>query len=251
MSILVFSAHGFDYLWRAGGTIASYVKKGERVHIVCLTLGERGESHSLWKEKNGITVNQVKQIRRVESEHAAKVLGASLEILDWNDNPLHASDERYYELVRIIRRERPAIIITHQAESNTNPDHKDAGEIILRAIRYASLPGVLPEVPAVPRAQVFLFEHMHPETDGFKPQCYVDVTDVHDIKVQAMQQVPTQAALCKNYTLKAAYRAWQARDIYGTSSIQYAECFMPETPFVGNELPRQAEGYIGNLVMHS
>lgn len=251
MSVLVFSAHGFDYLWRAGGTIASYVAKKERVHIVCLTLGERGESHGLWKSNPNISVEEVKQIRLEETKAAAAALGATVEVLDFDDNPLEMDKQRFETLIRIIRRERPRIIITHQPASSTNPDHRDSGEFTLRAIRYASLPGVLPDVPTNPRPQVFVYEHMHPEFDSFKPLCYVDITAVHDVKTEAMKKVVTQAALCKNYTLKAEYRAWQARDIYGIASIQYAECFQPETPFIGDVLPEQSPDYIGGTVKHS
>lgn len=42
--ILVFSAHTADFCSRAGGTLAKYVRKGDKVHVTDLTYGERGES---------------------------------------------------------------------------------------------------------------------------------------------------------------------------------------------------------------
>lgn len=39
---LVVSAHSADFVWRAGGAIALYARRGWRVKILCLSLGERG-----------------------------------------------------------------------------------------------------------------------------------------------------------------------------------------------------------------
>ena len=41
--VLVVSAHAADYVWRAGGTIAKYIKHGAEVHVVVLSFGIRGE----------------------------------------------------------------------------------------------------------------------------------------------------------------------------------------------------------------
>ena len=45
--VLVVSAHAADYVWRAGGTIAKYIKHGAQVHVVVLSFGVRGESNDL------------------------------------------------------------------------------------------------------------------------------------------------------------------------------------------------------------
>ena len=37
--MLVVSAHAADYVWRAGGTIAKYIKGGAEVHVVVLSFG--------------------------------------------------------------------------------------------------------------------------------------------------------------------------------------------------------------------
>ena len=49
--VLVVSAHAADYVWRAGGTIAKYIKHGAEVHVVVLSFGVRGESNDLWKQE--------------------------------------------------------------------------------------------------------------------------------------------------------------------------------------------------------
>ncbi|MDO4314238.1 MAG: PIG-L family deacetylase [Oscillospiraceae bacterium] len=57
--VLVVSAHAVDFVWRAGGTIAQYAKNDHAVKIIDITLGQRGESESLWKSRHGITVEEV------------------------------------------------------------------------------------------------------------------------------------------------------------------------------------------------
>ena len=47
-TVLVFSAHAADFVWRAGGTIALYASRGHRVRILCLSLGTR--RRGAWKQ---------------------------------------------------------------------------------------------------------------------------------------------------------------------------------------------------------
>jgi len=237
MSVLVFSAHAIDYLWRAGGTIARYTKSGEDVHIVALTYGERGESPSLWTKYPNVTEEEIKLVRKKEAEDAAEVLGATIEFLDYGDNPMEITRERYMQLISILRRVKPRIVLTHTDRSATNPDHLDAGHHTLRAIRYAIQPGVEPQEGKIDRPHVFLFEHQQPESDGFQPQVFVDITDVMDIKIEAMGKILTQSALPAHYINRAEYRGLLARDTYGDKSIQYAEAFEMVTPIVGPFLP--------------
>ena len=84
---LVVSAHSADFVWRAGGAIALYARRGWRVKIVCLAYGERGESAKLWREK-GMTLERVKQARHAEAEKAAAILGGEIEFIDGGDYPL-------------------------------------------------------------------------------------------------------------------------------------------------------------------
>ena len=64
--VLIVSAHAADYVWRAGGTIAKYIKHGADVHVVVLSFGIRGESNDLWK-KEGATYESVKAERYAET----------------------------------------------------------------------------------------------------------------------------------------------------------------------------------------
>ena len=72
-SMLVVSAHAADFVWRAGGAVALAASRGDRVKVLCLTYGERGESASAWQA--GKTLEEIKALRRGEAGHrfAARV----------------------------------------------------------------------------------------------------------------------------------------------------------------------------------
>ena len=98
-SVLVVSAHAGDFVWRAGGAIASATRRGERAVVVCLSYGERGESASAWRAGKGL--EEIKAMRRSEAEAAAKELGAEVRFLDAGDYPLVPSHDLTDALVRI------------------------------------------------------------------------------------------------------------------------------------------------------
>jgi len=68
-STLVVSAHAADFVWRAGGAIALAAARGDRVTVLCLTYGERGESASAWRA--GQALEEIKALRRAEACSAA------------------------------------------------------------------------------------------------------------------------------------------------------------------------------------
>src|SRR3954471_2022287 len=112
---LIVSAHSADFVWRAGGAIALYARRGYRVKIVCLSYGERGESAKLWREK-GMTLDRVKQARHREAEAAAEVLGGEVEFLDGGDYPLRPTEAMLNRLVDVYRELRPEFVLTHSLE---------------------------------------------------------------------------------------------------------------------------------------
>lgn len=234
-NVLVISAHAADYVWRAGGTIAKYAMKGDNVHILVLSYGERGESAELWKQP-GITVEQIKAVRREESEKAAEILGASIEFLDWGDYPLHIDDQRMEVLVTAIRRLKPKLILTHGHKDPFNQDHPGVAQATLRAQVLAQAPGYLPDIPKVGPIPVFGYEHHQQELCDFKPDVIIDITESHDRKRKAMEVFVTQSHLIEYYTMKAHIRGNHARRISGNNSYKLAEAFERYFPYVGGEL---------------
>jgi len=234
-SLLVFSAHAADFVWRAGGAIALYASRGYRVRILCLSYGARGESQGAWKEP-GMTLDRAKQIRRAESERAAGLLGADVRFFDAGDYPLRSSDALIEALVQEYRTVRPDIVLTHAYNDPYNPDHPAANRISLETRVYAQAEGYPLPGPALGAPPVFMFEPHQPEQCDFKPDVLLDVTSGWERKRQAMESMEAQKHLVEYYSDLSRRRGTQAVRNSGKKGITYAEAYQRVFPQVTGEL---------------
>jgi 4-oxalomesaconate hydratase len=231
----VVSAHAADFVWRAGGAIALGAARGQQVHVLCLTFGEKGESQGLWKQP-GMTLERVKEARRDEAGRAAKVLGAEIEFLDAGDYPLRATEDLYDSVVATIRRVNPAVIITHPTKDPYNLDHALTHEIVLRARMVAQAAGHDRDSRPIGAPNVLQFEPHQPEQCGFVPNLLLDISPVFERKVEAMQIMGAQGHLVAYYTDLGVRRGVQAVRNGGDRSITHAEAYQRVFPVVGGEL---------------
>ena len=75
------------------------------------------------------------------------------------------------------------------------------------------------------------------EYNEFNPDTFIDITDVFDIKREALKQLATQRVLADYYSEYGLRRGWQARTLKGNKSIRYAEGFVRFRPWVGKLFP--------------
>jgi 4-oxalomesaconate hydratase len=231
---LVVSAHSADFVWRAGGAIALYARKGWRVKIVCLAYGERGESAKLWREK-GMTLDRVKQARRAEAEKAAAILGGEVEFLDGGDYPLRPTDAMLYRLVDFYRELKPEFVLTHSLEDPYNFDHPEATRLAQEARIIAQAHGHKPEQGVLGAPPVFLFEPHQTEQCNWKPQVILNITDVWDLKRKAFETMAAQEHLWEYYTRVALQRGMQgARN--SAKKMVYGEAYQRIFPTVTEDL---------------
>ena len=237
-NILVFSAHAADFCSRSGGTIALNVRRGGTAHVVDLTFGERGESEDYWSRPGPKSIEEAKNVRAAEAEEAAGILGATIEFLDYDDYPLVIDRERLEELARLIRARKPDIIVTHWKSDPFNLDHEVTAAGVLRAATMAAVPGFDHEAGPVTYPYVFAFEPTIPRDDatGFCPDHYVEIDEVFEVKIKALQALRSQTKLVRFYTQWAEYRGFQARQVAGRP-IQHAEAFQHYTTVVDTRLP--------------
>jgi 4-oxalomesaconate hydratase len=208
-STLVVSAHAADFVWRAGGAIALAATRGDRVTVLCLTYGERGESASAWRA--GKTLEEIKALRRAEAENAAAALGADIEFLDAGDYPLRESDELVDRIVGVYRRVNPSVVLTHPLADPYNQDHPAAAQMALRARVLAQAIGYPAPGEPIGAPPVFLFEPHQPEMCGFKPEVLLDITPVFEAKRKAMECMAAQQHLWEYYSDLAKRRGTQLR----------------------------------------
>src|ERR1700691_4285001 len=232
---LVVSAYVADVVWRAGGAVALYAKRGYRVKVVCLAFGERGESAKLWREP-GMTLDKVKAARRAEGEKAAQVLGAAdIEFYDLGDYPLRVPEEALYRLADVYRALQPEFVLTHSLEDPYNFDHPVAAHVAQEARIIAQAHGYKPRGQLLAAPQVFLFEPHQTEQCNWKPQVILNITEVWEQKSKAFEVMAAQEYLWEYYTRVALQRGMQgARN--SNKKMTYGEAYQRIFPLVTEEL---------------
>jgi mycothiol S-conjugate amidase len=139
LCLLTVHAHPDDEASKGSATVAKYVSEGVRAVLVSCTGGEAGEVLNKAMDTPEVVAN-LAAIRARELTASAAAIGyAAVHLLgyhdsgmpgtDWNqrpDNFLNAPiDEAIGKLVRIIRAERPQVIVTYAdgREGYGHPDH--------------------------------------------------------------------------------------------------------------------------------
>lgn len=210
LRILAIFAHPDDEI-ASGGTLARYAAQGADITLVCAT---RGEAATIYCE-DCATPETLAQVRTRELACACDALGiAHLLWLDWPDGGVSTiGDSRALEqLVPIIRKLRPHIILTHPEHGNyPHPDHIAVHGYVVAAFQAAAAPDVLPQhgpawrtpklyVRAIPQ-QVFElipgFENYRVQLNGASlpfvadpPEhihCQIDCKDFVEQRIRAWQ----------------------------------------------------------------
>ncbi|HHG91186.1 MAG TPA: PIG-L family deacetylase [Devosia sp.] len=239
-SALVISAHAADFVWRAGGAIALHQKKGYEVSVVCLSYGERGESAKLWKQ-GGNSLEQVKSARRSEAESAARALGVhDIQFFDLGDYPLELDRDAKFRLVDVIRAVQPKFMMSHSQYDPYNTDHSYATQVVMECRMIAQAWGHKPGEKVLGAPQLYLFEPHQSEQMGWKPNVFLDITEVWDKKRAAIECMEGQEHLWKFYTNLAENRGNHFRrnsgGMSGGRAARYAEGFQAIYPACVDEL---------------
>ena len=117
LDILVFGAHPDDAELGAGATIAKEVAAGKKVGIVDLTRGELGTRGTA-------------EIRDKEAEKAAIILGVVVrENLEFADGFFQNDKEHQLEIIRMIRKYRPEIVLCN-AIDDRHIDHAKGAKLV-------------------------------------------------------------------------------------------------------------------------
>ena len=126
IDILAIVSHPDDAELSCAGTLMLAKKKGQTTGIVDLTLGELG-------------TRGTPEIRAQEAQNAARILELDVrESLDLGDGFFDQSRESLEEVIRVIRRYRPMVVLTN-AVSDRHPDHARGSELVSRACFLAGL----------------------------------------------------------------------------------------------------------------
>jgi LmbE family N-acetylglucosaminyl deacetylase len=187
-SALVVAAHPDDIEFGCAGTVARWVSEGAHVTYALLTNGAAGSSDP------EMTRRRLAELREAEQRAAAKVVGVEqVEFLGYEDGLLVPNLEVRKQVVRLIRRVRPEVVVTtdptvrYFGEQYINhPDHRAAGEVTLDAVIPGSdtrlaYPELLEEgLEPVKLVGVLLMM-------AVEPNLVVDIGDFVDTKMESLR----------------------------------------------------------------
>ncbi|AZB31757.1 bacillithiol biosynthesis deacetylase BshB1 [Chryseobacterium balustinum] len=222
--ILAFGAHPDDVELGCGGTIAKLISEGKTIVIVDLTKGELG-------------TRGTDQTRKEEATEAAKILGvAARENLGLKDGFLVNSEEYQMEIVKMIRKYRPEIVLAN-AIDDRHPDHAKAAKLVSDGCFLAGLikietvlNGQVQEVWR-PKQVFHYIQWKH-----IQPEFVIDISEHLEKKLEACMAFKTQfydptskepetPITSKDFYESLTYRA---QDLGRLSGVAYAEGFTSE-----------------------
>lgn len=180
LDVVFFAAHPDDVELSCGGTVAKLVKIGKNVGIVDITQGELSTRGSV-------------EVRKKEAAKAAKILGIKKRInLGISDGNIENSASNRAKIIKILRDLRPKIIFFPYYHDR-HPDHFHTHQLVKEAAFYSGLQKVRTALNG--KAQ----KHHRPkknyyymQTYTFEPNVVVDITDVYNIKVKAIEAYSSQ-----------------------------------------------------------
>lgn len=219
---LVVMAHPDDAEFSSAGTIALWTARGIEVNYVICTDGAAGAADP------AVDLSNLGPIREVEQRQAADVLGVGeIVFLRQADGQLQVSHELRGQLVRLIRRFRPDLIICQNAVRNysniygNHPDHLAAGQLAIEAVYpYARNPHAYPEL-----LQEGLLPHSVRQilvAGTETPDYFVDVTTALDRKCAALARHRSQHSPGQDISQRVLERMAKMGEPHG---IAYAEAF--------------------------
>jgi len=177
MNILAVGSHPDDIEIACGGTLILYTRAGHRVSMCNITNGNLG--HAV------IMPDGLREIRKKESEAAAKMIGADHYLIDLGDGYVEAGNKEARErLIEVIRCTKPDVIITHNSDDYMR-DHIQASAMAYDASFIATIPHLITKsehTTVIP--PVFYMDTL--AGIGFLPTEYVDISDVIEQKLEAV-----------------------------------------------------------------
>jgi LmbE family N-acetylglucosaminyl deacetylase len=131
VQVLVITPHPDDAEFGVAGTVARWIKQGMDVVYAVCTNGDKGTSDP------DMTPEKLTEIREKEQQKAADLLGVrEVVFLRYPDQGLEDTPQFRKDLVRLIRKYRPDIVVTSNPYRKYiwHRDHRICGRVVLDAV---------------------------------------------------------------------------------------------------------------------
>jgi len=218
MNILAICAHPDDAELSCGGTLKKYSQQGHNIFIALTTSGNIGS--------NIYNMEEIAAIRENEQLEAAKFVGAAVKFLRYNDENLFDTPETRRSVLNAIRWANPDVIFTH-SPNDKSTDHAVTSKIVTEVILSVGAKNVPTDEKPINKAPSIFFCETGAGI-GFLPEAYVDITDVMDIKREAIKKHVSQFEWMSNfmYDVMDSFTDVTSRFRGKQANCKYAEGFI-------------------------
>ena len=216
--VMIVVAHPDDAEFSSAGTLARFVEENFEVTIVVCTSGDKGT------DRRDITSNELAELREAEQLESSRRLGVqNTEFLRGGDGELTPDLDLRGKVVRMLRKHRPDIVITHDPfrPYALHPDH--------RAVGTATVDAVYPTA----RDPLYFPEHLEEGYEPHKvaelwlygsdaPDKFIDISPTVEKKVHALKAHRSQVGTAETLGERIRDRARNRGKEHG---LEMAEAF--------------------------
>ncbi len=182
--IIMIGAHPDDCDQKGGGTAAIFASMGHAVKFVSVTNGDAGHQ----TEGGGALAKR----RMAEAKEAGKRFGVEYEVLNNHDGELIPNLDVRLQVIKKIREWNADVVIAPRP-NDYHPDHRYTGILVQDAAYMVAVPNVAPDVPPLKKNPVFLyFQDFFQKPNSFRPDIAIDISQVFDQKINAMDAHESQ-----------------------------------------------------------
>jgi len=180
--ILGVGAHPDDLEIFAGGTLAKYTKKGNKVFLCHVATGNKGTV--------GLSTQEAKKVRGAEAKASANLIGAESFTLGLSDSEIFNDLAARIKMIDLFRKLQPYLIITH-CSGDYHPDHRVVSELVCDAAYVATSFGFKTKYKALEEAPAIYFMDTSLGVN-FIPNEYIDISDFIEVKKEMLLKHQSQ-----------------------------------------------------------
>lgn len=180
LDILAFGVHPDDVELSCGGTLLIEKAHGKKVGIIDLTQGELGTRGTA-------------ETRKKEPKEAAEILKVDVrKNLAMADGFFKNDEEHQLKIITALRKYQPEIVLCN-APADRHPDHGRSANLVYAAAFLSGLAKIqTQENSSLQKAWRPKYVFNYIQDRYFNPDFVIDITDVFEKKVEAIQAYKTQ-----------------------------------------------------------
>jgi len=183
--VLCIGAHPDDNEISVGGTAALCRARGDAVHFVSVTNGNKGHFYPEYKADPGALAAR----RLIEAQNAAAIIGATYETLDVPDGEVYVNQLTTEAIVRCIRNfgepgRGPDLVLFNRPQ-DYHRDHRYTSQMVLDATYMLTVPLMCPDSRHLDRMPVFAYWYDDfADTVPFRADVVIGIDSVMEQKAE-------------------------------------------------------------------